>query len=257
MAFGRFVVRGKTQVASAVLGIGVVAGSLLGATGAVAAPRTGAHGLSAKHYACWCKTKVTTTNLNLRQGPGTNYDVLYIMPEGLKVQADLSPDMHQNGFVHVSWKDGENYGWASEQYLADVGTPSPGYPITGSAVITDRVNFRQGPGYDYYVQEVLDTGTEVDISDEIVDGFRYVQYDGADGWIYNGYLDVTGGGSNSQQTMTTTSRLNLRAGATLDADVLLVMPEGATVSASDLVVNGFRNVLYGGYEGWAHDEYLQ
>lgn len=259
MAFKGFGTRSKARLASAALGIGIVAGSLLGAVQVDAAPRGGSGAVSSKQYACWCEAKVTTSSLNLREGPGTNYDVLYVMPEGLEVQADLSPDMHQNGFVHISWDDGENYGWAYEAYLADVGTQSPGYPITGTAVTTDRVNFRQGPGTDYYVQSVLAAGTVVNISDEIVGNFRYVQYGGTDGWIHNGYLDTDGGAVDGagEVAMTTTTRLNLRAGSTFDAEVIAVMPEGATVYGMDVVVNGFRRVTFGPLEGWAYDAYLQ
>jgi hypothetical protein len=39
--------------------------------------------------------------------------------------------------------------------------------------------------------------------------------------------------------------------------VLLVMPDGATVTLLGPESNGFSNVLYQGTEGWASSEFLQ
>lgn len=237
MAFRGFGARSKARPESAALGIGIVAGSLLGTVQVDAAPQGGTGVVASTNYACWCEEKVTTTNLNLREGP-----------EG-----------HQNGFVHISWDNGENYGWAFEDYLADPGQQLPGFPVSGTAVTTDRVNFRQGPGTSYLVQSVLPAGTVVEISDEFVDNFCYVKYGGTDGWIHNGYLDTDGGGTDGagEVAMTTTTRLNLRSGSSLNAGVIAVMPEDATVYTYDVVVNGFLKVRYSGMEGWAYDTYLQ
>ncbi len=110
----------KATLVAAAIGFGMVVGSLVGGAGVDAAPQGKAGAGLTRNFACDCETKVTTSNLNLRSGPGTNYDVLLVMQKGVKLQAELNPDYHQNGFVKVSY--GNNYGWASEQYLADPGT---------------------------------------------------------------------------------------------------------------------------------------
>jgi uncharacterized protein YgiM (DUF1202 family) len=57
---------------------------------------------------------------------------------------------------------------------------------------------------------------------------------------------------------TTTDDLNLRAGPSLSADVLLVIPAGATVSYDNFTgeENGYLSVTYNGVDGFAHSDYL-
>ena len=57
-------------------------------------------------------------------------------------------------------------------------------------------------------------------------------------------------------TFKTTTALNLRSGAGTSYPVVFVMPAGTTVQASGRVANGFREVWYQNYIGWAHADYL-
>lgn len=55
-----------------------------------------------------------------------------------------------------------------------------------------------------------------------------------------------------------TADLNLRAGPSLDAEILRVMPCGAELRQSlDEPVNGFVEVTYDGVDGWAFDDYVE
>src|SRR4051812_33102245 len=100
----------KAKIVAGALGLGMV-GSLVGGLRADAAPQGGAGAATARHEAGPFEKKVTTSNLNLRSGPGTNYDVLLVMPEGEYVWAgdQYTPELHQNGFVKVKY--GDDYGW--------------------------------------------------------------------------------------------------------------------------------------------------
>ena len=257
----------KAKIVASALGLGVVVGSLVGGTQVGAAPGGGAEPAVTRNYACDCETKVTTSALNLRSGPGTGYEVLLVMQAGVKLQAALDPDYHQNGFVKVAY--GNNYGWAAEEYLADPGTGGDdiggdaSYEIVGPGVTTDRVNFRSGPGFDYAVQFVVEEGTQVGISDEVVDGFRYVWYDGTDGWISDDYLaaddgsgSVDGGEYTILATATTNDSVNFRAGPGTGYEILDVLAEGTEVEMTDRDENGFRFVFVNGTSGWVYDEYL-
>jgi len=62
--------------------------------------------------------------------------------------------------------------------------------------------------------------------------------------------------ASGQGTYKTTSALNLRSGAGTSYPVVMVMPAGTTVQASGRVANGFREVWYQSYIGWAHADYL-
>jgi len=77
--------------------------------------------------------------LNLRTGPGTEYDIVLVMPDGAAV--DLRGD-GQNGFLPVSYNG--TTGWASAEWLKVGGdepveeTPAPtAPPVDGSEAYTD------------------------------------------------------------------------------------------------------------------------
>lgn len=207
---------------------------------------------------------VTTSELNLRSGPGTSYDVLLVIPNGTQVRVGNTSDLRKNGFAKVGYDD--TYGWASLDYLADVAgggefdTSGSEYEIVNTGVINDSVNFRTGPGTDYAVQFVLDAGDQVAYSDVVLNGFRYVWHAGEDGWVYDEYIDLFGTGDSLYYepgtTLTTTTDLNLRSEPNTSADVIVVMPEGASVVAGDAQENGFFLVTYKGQTGWAYRDYL-
>jgi uncharacterized protein YkwD/uncharacterized protein YraI len=130
---------------------------------------------------------------------------------------------------------------------------------TGSpAVTTTDVNFRAGPSLDAEVLDVLLPGTEVTRTGEESDGFAAVRFDGRDGWIWAEYL-ADGEATPAVEagtTLTTMTRLNLRAGPSLGDEVLTVMPAGAAVTATGEAENGFFAVEFDGQRGWAHSAYL-
>jgi uncharacterized protein YraI len=245
----------KTTLIAVALGFFVMAGSLI--SGALI---DGAQ-VNAAPSACSCETKVTTSALNMRSGPGTNYEVMLVMPQGATVQASTNLDLHKNGFVKVAYNN--NYGWASEDYLADGGGATGGTEgIVGTAVTTSDVNFRQGPGYDYGVQFVIENGAQVAITDQVVDGFRYVWHAGVDGWVYDVYLSGDGAGGNSgggsaiSYAGKTTDYVNFRSGPGLDQSIIKVLQPGTKVEVTNTVENRFRQVSVNGTKGWVHDDYL-
>jgi uncharacterized protein YraI len=122
-------------------------------------------------------TKQTTTALNLRDGPGTGYPVLLVMPQGAVVQAY---DRFQNGFQVVSYAG--TFGWASIDYLTGTG----GQP--GTLKTSVALNLRAQPSLSGQVLKVLPAGTYVQATNQVVNGFRQVTHNGVTGWAYDGYL---------------------------------------------------------------------
>ncbi len=247
----------KTTIIAGILGFFVVAGSLFSAALIDSAQ------VDASPSACSCETKVTTSALNLRSGPGTNYNVQLVMPQGVTVRASTNPDLHKNGFVKVGYND--YYGWASEDYLANDGAGAGGgiptsdgsEDIVGVAVTTSAVNFRQGPGYDYGIQFVVDNGAQVAITNIVENGFRYVWHAGSDGWIYDVYLSGDNdGGYATSGTAKTTDYVNFRSGPGLDQSVIKVLQPGTKVDVTNKIENSFRQVSINGTKGWIHDNYL-
>ena len=77
-------------------------------------------------------TMNVTTGLNLREGPGTNYNVLTVMPGGVSVSVMGAP---VNGFYPLEFHGTK--GWASGDYLTTgaVNAPNPG----GGAYTRDEI----------------------------------------------------------------------------------------------------------------------
>ena len=73
--------------------------------------------------------KITTTNLNLRKGPGLSYDVIRVLPEGTRV---TTTGRASRGFAELV--NGSATGWASMQYLASISSGLPA--IVGTRVAT-------------------------------------------------------------------------------------------------------------------------
>jgi len=192
----------------------------------------------------------TTAVLNLRSGPGTSHKVLLVIPNGSHV---FDNGEQKNGFRKVTYNN--TRGWASAQYLK-AGTQIPGEagPVVGTRVTTTAVNFRSGPSTGDSVIQVLAKGSTVEITNTLVDGFRYSYFEGRGGWVYDAYLGQ--GGDNGGSTLTVTTALNLRAKPSTSARVLAVMPEGAKVQSSGDGANGFAKVKYQGTWGWAWTAYL-
>lgn len=190
----------------------------------------------------------TTTNLNLRTGPGTGYKVILVMPAGATVYL---MQREENGFYYVSYKG--QLGWAHHDYIVEAGQPTDPVEI-GTRVARTRLNLRSGPSTSHQILDVVDQGATVTITDKLQNGYRYViQHTGPAGWVIDSGL---GSGSGSGETFTTTARLNLRAQPSTSAKILLVMPSGATVKALAGTASGWRQVSYNGTTGWAATAYL-
>jgi uncharacterized protein YraI len=183
---------------------------------------------------------VTTDDLNLRSGPSTYRSILWVIPKGTEVIAE---NAQTNGFSRVT-VNGRN-GWAFHDYL--VGTDVP--DVTGTLVTTDYLNLRRGPGTNEEVVQVMPPLASLESTDQIIDGFRYVYFNGMPGWAFDEFLA-------SGTTLTTTSALNLRAKATTSAQILTVIPAGASVTLIGDESNGFVAVSYNGMKGWAYRAYL-
>ncbi len=97
-------------------------------------------------------TMTATADVNLREGPGTGYDVLLVVPMGDSVNvADPSP---QNGFYKVTYQG--TTGWSSGKYYntggggSGGGSSDPG-GSSGNAVIDAAIaRAKSGVGFSYW-----------------------------------------------------------------------------------------------------------
>jgi uncharacterized protein YraI len=213
----------------------------------------------------------TTSDVNLREGPGTEYAVLRVVPAGAYVEIVQNV---QNGFYRVRY-DGTS-GWVAAQFLdrsgggGNDGGGNDGGGGSGTATVTSSLNLRAGPSTGDAVLAVMPAGATVTLTGNSQNGFLSVSYNGTAGWAFADYLD-TGSGAPAPNptpspspspspggsgTATVTTALNLRSQASTNSQVLAVMPAGATVPLTGSSQSGFLSVRYDGIDGWAYADYL-
>ncbi|MCA9859727.1 MAG: SH3 domain-containing protein, partial [Thermomicrobiales bacterium] len=187
----------------------------------------------------------TTANLNLRTGPGTSYSVILVIPNGATVNTTGAV---QNGFTQLTY-DGTT-GWSSSQYL------STSSGTTTATVFDGALNLRSGPGTNYSVVTLMPNGATVTITGSQTNGFYPVTYGSLSGYAAAAYLQI--GSTPPSQTATVfDGGLNLRSGPGTSYSVITVMPDGATVTITGSLQNGFYPVRYGTINGYASATYLQ
>jgi uncharacterized protein YraI len=262
----------KAKILGTALGVGIMIGSLTGVAQVSAAPGTAATFGAASSIACDCETRYTTTDLNLRSGPGTNHDVMLVIPAGAAVRVYLNAELSQNGFIKTAYN--ENYGWASTQYLTASGGGGNGggggvdggseADITGTAFTSASANFRQGPGTNYGVNYVIEEGAQLATTDKVVDGFRYIWHAGNEGWIYDalltqespGYATEDVGAYSKIGTGVTNAAVNFRSGPSTSHDIQWLLSSGTAVEMTTATQNGFRLVFVNGTAGWVYESFI-
>ena len=146
-------------------------------------------------------------------------------------------------------------GWVSAAYLTSTNTDPA--PLTGFAKTTSNVNLREYPEPGDNIIMVVPKGSGIDISDDVVDGYRYVAYDGTEGWMSDSFIGDAQDGFDPGDYATVTVNLNMRQQPNTSSKVMSVIPAGSQVQVWDQFDNGFRTVTYNGKTGWAYEAYLQ
>jgi len=219
----------------------------------------------------------TTAGLNLREGPGTSFAVIRVIPGGATVE--VTGDA-QFGFLPVTYSGSS--GFASADYLTTGGGSSGPAPDTGTGTgptgtyyASARLNLRSGPGTSYGVVATMPAGAAVSLTGEVANGFSKLTWNGNTGWSATQYLSTSGGSTSGGESgsdgnsgggvavgdtvtgsATTTARLNLRSGPATSYAVKLTMPSGAGVDVMGSGQGGFLPVRYNGTTGWAAADYL-
>ncbi len=197
---------------------------------------------------------LTTTDLNLREGPGTSSRVLRVIPARAHVS---DHGVVENGFRQVTYDN--TRGWAFDAYLT-AGEPVPPHagPVIGIAYATFEFNLRAAPGAGDKVLRVVPVGSAVEVTETVVDGYRYVYVEGLGGWANDGSLSggALGPEPYDPNYATTTADVNLRAEPSLSGAVLAVIPANTRVCLNPESAKGFRGVEYNGINGWVRVDYL-
>ena len=194
--------------------------------------------------------------LNLRSSASTNANVLAVMPDGARVALT---GRSSNGFLSVTYQG--TSGWAYAVYLR-TGDDNPVPPSSGATatVIDGALNLRASASTAAAVVTVLPDGAVVTLAGQSSNGFSKVSWNGSSGWAYSIYLSTggdDGGSGNGTFATVFDGALNLRSGAGMEYDVLMVMPDAARVELTGSTGNGFTRVIYNGTTGWASSQWLR
>lgn len=119
----------------------------------------------------------TTTGLNLRSGPGTNYGVKRVIPSGAAIELY---DGVTNNYRQVMYAG--TFGWASADYIAPAGS-QPGQLTT-----TANLNLRSQASLSGSIIKVIPAGAKVSATNEVSNGYRKVTYGGTTGWASVAFL---------------------------------------------------------------------
>ncbi len=167
--------------------------------------------------------------------------------------------------VTMLWQTGLTHDQACGNSPSPVPTPSPN-PTTGNATVIDgTLNLRSNPSYSASIVTVMPGNSRVTVTGGSQSGFYPVTYSGTAGWALGTYLSIDAGkdpGSDDDPPPTGETAtvidgsLNLRSSASTGGSVLLVLPDGATVTLTGQSSNGFLSVSYQGTAGWAYAIYL-
>jgi uncharacterized protein YraI len=123
---------------------------------------------------------VTVPALNLRTGPGLDYEILRVLPRGEQMTVlDLGKD---GLWTRVSLADGME-GWVYSQFISAVGE-------TDSQVLLDSVNLRTGPGFGYRTVRQLSKGQALTLTGRSLqsDWLSVRLPNGTGGWVFSAYV---------------------------------------------------------------------
>ena len=151
----------------------------------------------------WGAATVDASSLNIRKGPGTDYDRVGIVAGGtiLVILEKTNSDWYKVNYSGT-------VGYASTEYLTEV-LKAENFKAIGT-VNGDDVRMRKGHSTDTDVITTYDTGDKVNIIG-INEGWYKVTGNDGTGYIRSDFVDVTGGVARTIDTKSTSSNVDTNA----------------------------------------------
>lgn len=181
--------------------------------------------------------------VDLREGPGTEYDIITTLPNG--AWAQLGEGAWDDRWTYVMCEG--NVGWVRSDLVHDLSGVIRNNSNTGC-------NVRQGPGTDYDIIGYLYNGEYVTAHDTYDDeGWFCIEYDGGIGWISGGFWhDGTPYVYNADN-----EGANFRAEPNTEGDVLAFIFNDTPVIPVDGLDEGeWVHVQYDGMLGWVYRDFI-
>ena len=208
---------------------------------------------------------VTGSDVRLRSGPGTSYDIL-----GTRGRGDTLQVTGVSGaWYKVSVNGSTAYISSTYLSLGSSGSSSSGASgsssVSGTGTISGTgVRLRSGPGTTYSILGSFNTGETMAVTGGSGDWYS-VTHNGTDGYVYKTYLKLgeadssSSGGisvsSLSEFTAYVISPVHMRNGPDTSYTSQRVLPTGESVTVTGESGKWYR-VTYGGNEGYIFKTYL-
>lgn len=137
---------------------------------------------------------VAETDVNVRNGPGTDFEVVGLLKAGEKAEVVALDDSQKwVGIKYAAAQDGT--GWVSADFVSrpeamqDVPTPNPD---AASVTADANVNIRAGPGTNYEQVGVLNAGESAAVLGKSSDGqWWQISIAGGQGWVSSQYVTAS------------------------------------------------------------------
>src|SRR5215211_7711640 len=199
--------------------------------------------------------KITTTGLNLREGPGLFYDVITVIKEGTAV---TMTGKTARGFAEVY--HGRTRGWASIQYLASASDALP--RVIGTRVATAVLNIWAKSSGTTVITEVP-KGTKLSITGATQYGRAQIIFRSRVRWVTAKYLSNPTAVGPTTPTLPkiigyryATVALNIRSTYADTYRLIAEVPAGTRLAITGVVRNERAQIIYSSAVRWVTAKYL-
>lgn len=132
----------------------------------------------------------TTGSVNIRKGPGQDYEAVRSLSAGVKLEYDKTvKDDRGVTWYRISYKG--SAGWVSSRYASGKNASGGSAAADGRVKILASVNLRTGPGLDYNNVCAIPEGTSLTYDEKKLDergvAWYHVSYQGKSGWVSSRY----------------------------------------------------------------------
>lgn len=195
---------------------------------------------------------ITGSGVNLREGPGTDYDRVTSAERGDEYKRTGTTD---NGWSRLTYK-GEDV-FVSNSYVS---TDKPD-PIvsekSGTVVVKEDANLRKGPGTEHDVAKTVDANTELERTGVSDNGWTRVKVDGEELYISNSLIEEKVSIAEKDGTVVLTGDANLRKGPGTGYDVIATEEKGTELERTGEAENSWVRVKYNGGDAFVHHSLLE
>lgn len=148
---------------------------------------------------------VTASQLNVRQGPSTNYSVIHTLWRGNVIKLIGS----SNGWYKIQLSDGR-IGWVSSSYINNVTYQSSENitPLSTRGIVTaSKLNVRSGPSTSHSVIHLLWKNNNVKVIGRTGNWYKIQLTDGRTGFVSGNYLKIDSRDSKINTVISTAKSL--------------------------------------------------